>query len=387
MKKRRQMPGNNFEKERIVSFPRMGNLHIPVHAVLKEMGANIILPPSNNKQTLTIGTRYSPETMCLPYKMNLGNYVQALDRGANTLIMFQAPGTCRLGNYAKMAEMKLKELGYDFEMIVFDLYGGHFKEVIKKFGRATGNKSISNAINGIKLGLAKFGALDKIERELLYLRPREQIFGETEKIYKKGRNLIDKARSTEKVKAAVNQTMSDYKQINIDKSKEILKIYLTGEFFVLLDPFVNMDIEKELGRLGVEVDRQIMLSEWAGQTLIPKWLRKNETHKERATRTAQKYLTRIVGGECIESVGDAVYAAEKHIDGVVHIGPFNCIPEIMSQSILPHISRNEDIPVISLLMDEHTGKAGLMTRLEAFIDLIRRNGQKKLGKLALAGAV
>lgn len=373
--------------DKTVSFPMMGNLYIPVFALLNEMGANIILPPDNNTQTLTLGARYSPETICLPYKMNLGNYIQALEKGANTILMFQAPGTCRLGNYAKMSELKLKELGYDFEMVVFDLYGGKFKEVIKKFSRATGNKNFAKAVKGIKICLAKFNALDKIEKELFFLRPREKNFGEADKIFIKGKNLIKEARNTEETKTAVDQTMADYKKIYIDKSKEILKIYLTGEFFVLLDPYVNMDIEKELGKLGVEVDRQIMLSEWIGQSLIPRWFRKNETHKERATRTAKSYLTRIVGGECIESVGDTVYAAEKKIDGVVHITPFNCIPEIMSQCVLPHISRKEDIPVISLLMDEHTGKAGLLTRLEAFIDLMKRNKRQKKEKLTLTGSV
>lgn len=374
-------------KEKIVSFPRMGNIHIPVYALLKEMGAEIVLPPPNNRETLTLGTRHSPETICLPYKMNLGNYIQALENGANTLLMFQAPGTCRLGNYAKMSEIKLRELGYDFEMIVFDIYKGKFNEIIKKFGRATGNRNIAKGINAIKICLAKFNALDKIERELFYLRPREKNSGTAEKIYTKGRNLINQARNTEEIKTAVEYIMSEFKQIYIDKSKEILKIYLTGEFFVLLDPFVNMDIEKELGRLGVEVDRQIMLSDWMGQTLIPKWWRKEETHKERATRKAKSYMTRVVGGECIESVGDTVHAAEKSMDGVVHIGPFNCIPEIISQCILPHISRKEDIPVISLLMDEHTGKAGLITRLEAFIDLMKRNKHQKSREFALSGKV
>ncbi len=351
----------------------MGNIYIPICALLREMGAEIILPPANNKHTLTLGTRHSPETICLPYKMNLGNYIQALETGANTIIMFQAPGTCRLGNYAKLAGEKLKELGYDFDMVVFDLYKGKFREVISKFGYATDNNSIIKAIKGIKIALAKFNALDKIERELLYLRPRALNPDKAEKIYKLGIKLINEAESPEQAQEVVNETMFKYGKLNINKSKEILKIFLTGEFFVLLDAFVNMDIEKELGLLGAEVERQVMLSEWINQSLVPKWMRKSETHKERAKRIAKPYIRRVVGGECVESVGDAVYAARREVDGVLHIGPFNCIPEIMSQCILPHISRTERIPVISLLMDEHTGKAGLLTRLEAFIDLIRRN--------------
>ena len=374
------MSDKNQFKKRIISFPRMGNIHIPVCAILEEMGADIILPPPNNKQALSLGTRYSPEAMCIPYKMNLGNYIQALELGANTLLMFQAPGSCRLGTYIATAEMRLRELGYDFEMIIFNLYKGGIREIAEKFSRATGNKNIVKAITGIKYCLAKFDALDKIEKELFYIRPREINSGNAKKIYIRGRELIYSAKSDREIKQAVNQTMLEYKQINIDKRKEILKIFLTGEFFVLLDTFINMDIEKELGTLGVEVDRQIMLSDWTNQTLIPKWLRKKETHKERGIRTAKKYLTRIVGGECIETIGDTVYAAENNVDGIIHISPFGCIPEIVSQNILPHISRKEEIPVISLLMDEHTGKAGMQTRLEAFVDLMRRTKRKKYSK-------
>ena len=365
-------------KEKIVAFPQMGNLRIPVAAALKAMGANILLSPENNKEALSLGARHSAETICLPYKLNLGNYIQALEGGANVLLMFSAPGTCRLGNYARMAEAKLIELGYNFEMIVFNMYKGKFVEIVKKFSEATGNKSISNSIKGIKIGLAKFDALDNIERKLFYLRPREIETGTAEKIYFSGRNAIDKAETIDDVKNAVNETMNKYNAVEINYNKEILKVSFTGEFFVLLDPFTNMDIEKELGLLGVEVERQIMLSDWTNQTLIPKWYRKKETHRERAVRTARKYLTRPVGGECIESVGDTVYAAENDIDGVVHVGPFNCIPETVSQCLLPHISRKENIPVISLLMDEQTGRAGVVTRLEAFVDLIRRQRKKDL---------
>lgn len=371
------LTNKNKNKKSIIAFPQMGNLRIPVSAALKAMGANILLPPDNNKEALSLGVKYSVETVCLPYKLNLGNYIQALEAGANVLLMFSAPGTCRLGNYARMAEIRLRELGYDFEMIVFDMYKGKFIEIVKKFSEATGNKSISKAINGIKIGLSKFNAVDDIEKRLFYLRPREINEGSSEKIYLSGRNAIDKADTVEGVRRATKETFAKYNTIEIDTNKDILKVYFTGEFFVLLDPFTNMGIEKELGRLGVEVERQIMLSDWTNQTLIPKWYKKTETHKERAKRTARKYLTRTVGGECIETVGDAVYASERQIDGVVHVGPFNCVPEIVSQCILPHVSKNEKIPVISLLMDEHTGKAGMKTRIEAFVDLLHRQRKVK----------
>lgn len=364
-------------KEKIIAFPQMGNLRIPVAAALKAMGANLYLPPENNKEALKLGVLHSAETVCLPYKLNLGNYIQALEGGANVILMFCAPGTCRLGNYAKMAEAKLRELGYDFEMIIFDMYKGKFVEIVKKFSKATGNKSIPKALSGIRIGLAKFDALDTIERKLFYYRPRELKAGQAEKIYFSGRNAIDKAETVEEVKNAVQEALNGYKKIKISKNKKVLKVYLIGEFFVLLDPFTNMDIEKELGNMGVEVERQVMLSDWTNQTLVPKWYNKKETHRERAVRTAKNYLTRAIGGECIESVGDTVHAAQSNIDGVVHLGPFNCIPEIMSQNIIPHVSKKESIPVISLMMDEHSSKTGIITRLEAFVDLMHRQNKQK----------
>ena len=36
-----------------------------------------------------------------------------------------------------------------------------------------------------------------------------------------------------------------------------------------------------------------------------------------------------------------------------------------------------DIPILPLIMDEQTGRAGYITRLEAFVDLMRRRKRKK----------
>lgn len=369
----------NSQKERIISFPQMGNIGIPISAMLRTMGANVLMLPGNNPETLSYGVRYSSETVCLPYKLNLGNYIQSLEAGANILLMFRAPGTCRLGNYAPMAEAKLRELGYEFEMIVFDMYQGKLVEISKKFSQAIGgNTSFTKILYGIRLGFAKFDALDKIERRLFYTRPRAIHPDKAEKIYKLGRKSIDKAKTVAELDQAVKSILTLFDSVQLDNNKEILKAYLTGEFFVLLDPFTNMEIEKHLGLLGIEVERQIMLSDWTNNALLPKWIHKRESHRERAYKIAGKYIKRAIGGECIETIGDVVAAARKNIDGVVHIGPFTCNPETVSQCILPHVSKNENIPVISLTIDEHQGRAGFITRLEAFADLMHRRKRIKI---------
>jgi predicted nucleotide-binding protein (sugar kinase/HSP70/actin superfamily) len=70
----------------------------------------------------------------MPFKYNLGNFIEALDKGANVLL--QAGGGCRYGYYAEVQEQILRDMGYEFNFyslvdnsknIVFSIY-----DVMKK---------------------------------------------------------------------------------------------------------------------------------------------------------------------------------------------------------------------------------------------------------------
>ena len=139
-----------------------------------------------------------------------------------------------------------------------------------------------------------------------------------------------------------------------------------------------MGIEKELGSLGVQVHRQINLSDWIDRSLYPSILRFSESHDEKTRRFAREFIKRDIGGDAVESIGDAAIAASSEItDGIVHLLPFTCMPEIIAQNILPNVRKEKDVPVLSLVMDEYTGRAGFVTRLEAFVDLIKRRKTTK----------
>lgn len=372
------------KKTKIVAFPHMGNVFIPVKAILEGLGATVVLPAENNKNVMDIGVRHSMEGICLPYKLNLANYMMALDKGANTLLMFQAPGSCRFGNYTTMASQTMRDMGYEFEMVVFDMYKSKMGQVIEKFCYVSETKNPIKVINAFRLGFQKFFACDEIEKQLFYIRPRECKQGCAEKIYLKTRALLDEANTSKKLDMVMKTALEEFSKIEINEKKDVPVISLIGEFFVLLDPFTNMDIEKELGKMGVEVRRQIMFSDWIEHVLKPGILYRKESHRKRAQRYAKKFIKRPIGGECLESVGDAVFAAEKNIDGVIHLSPFTCTPEIVAQNILNRVGKEEDIPIISLILDEQTAKAGYLTRLEAFVDLVKRkkfNSFKKTDSL------
>lgn len=364
--------------KRVIAWPRMGNIDLSMEALVSSIGAKIVMPPPNNKEALEIGVKNSIEGICLPYKLNLANYVMSLEKGANTLMMFQAPGSCRFGNYTKMAQKTLKKMGYKFDMVVFDMYQSKMKQTLKAFWHVSHCLNPYRYYKGFSTGFNKAFAIDTAERLLFYIRPRELNKGDAESCYKKWYKIIHDTTSVLGCKGLKKRIIEDFKKIPIDKNRIVPKVYLLGEFFVLLDPFTNQEIEKTLGDLGVEVQRQIFFSDWLEHVLQPSIFYKKESHRQRCVRYAEDYMKRAIGGECIETVGDTVYGARNGIDGIVHIMPFSCMPEIVAQNILPKVSKNEDIPILELVLDEQTGKAGNITRIEAFIDLVKRKKMRQI---------
>ena len=63
-----------------VAFPHMGNVYIAWAAALKKLGIEPLIPPMSAKKTLELGTKYSPDSICLPYKLILGNFLQAIEK-------------------------------------------------------------------------------------------------------------------------------------------------------------------------------------------------------------------------------------------------------------------------------------------------------------------
>ncbi len=360
-----------------IAFPHMGRLYIALSAAIRILGGEVVVPPYNNKRTLELGSLNSPEAVCFPYKLILGNYMEAIENGADALLMIDSPGICRLGQYSSSLRTTLSDLGYDVKFINFDLYKGKLKELYVKFKEATGNANPITLIKAINMAILIINMLDDIDKVLSYYRARELNPGDTDKRYYRGLREIEAALSYKKALKAKKNTIEYIKSTPIDPEKDIVTVDLVGEVYVVLDQFSNLDVEKELGRLGVHVNRQINLSDWVKSSIMPSALRFGETHEEKARKSAKSFLKRDVGGDAIESVGDVALAGKEHsADGVVHLLPFTCMPEIVAQNILPNVRSEEDIPVLSLVLDEHMGKAGYITRLEAFVDLLRRRKRK-----------
>ncbi len=362
-----------------VAFPHMGTISIAWAAGLKKIGVEPYVPPYTSKKTLSYGTKNSPEAICLPYKLILGNFIEAIEGGADYVAMITSPGICRLGEYGNNIQNTLKDLGYKANYIELSLYDG-IKGLYKFLKELSGKNDPILIMRAINITIRKIFAIDDLDRALAYYRAREVKFGEAEKHYKKALKMIDKVDSTLDLKHVYHEALKEIEKTEIDPNREVLHVDLTGEIFLVNDEFSNQNIERELGRMGVETRRSLTVGSFLKDAIIPKAFRPPETHLQRAERMAKPYLMRDIGGDALECVSDVVFADVHGKDGIIHISPFTCMPEIMSQNIFPTMRSEHEIPILTLIMDEQTGKAGYITRLEAFVDLMRRKKRAKLAK-------
>jgi predicted nucleotide-binding protein (sugar kinase/HSP70/actin superfamily) len=323
------------------------------------------MPPVNNQRTLSLGVRYSPEGLCIPFKLTLGNLIEAVELGADTLIMPAGYGTCRLGYYAKTQEQILRDLGYRFEMIPVGFSEQKLFGLLKMIKRLSNNAPWSKIISGFRFGLAKLNTLDKVERVVQRVRAVERIKGTANQLLNKAVKAIDRADDYTTLKRVQVEYIDQLNQVAKDIQARPLIVGITGEFYVVLEPFSNLDVESELGKLGVEVRRTTFISSWTKFSLFLNPLGVNE--KDRIHKAALPYLKRDIGGDGWESVGEKVLHAREY-DGIIHLAPFTCMPEIVAQNIMP--STKESIPVLTILCDEQMAKQGMLTRLEAFVDLL-----------------
>ena len=363
---------NNTTKKK-VSFPHMGTVCYAWSAALRIIGCEPYVEPYTSKKTLSLGTKHSPEAICIPYKLILGNFIEAIEGGADYVSMITSPGCCRLGEYGKCIENALKDLGYGAKYIEMQLYDG-IKGMYDFLKLVSDRNDIFLFTRAIIVAITKAFMLDSLDSKLSYYRAREINFGDAEKHYKNALKIIDSYDTLLGLKKASKLVNEEMSKIEIDSKRDILHVDITGEIYVVNDEFSNQNIERELGRMGVQVRRSLTLTSFLKDAIIPKIFRKGETHLQRAFRLAEPYLKRDIGGDSLECVSDV--AQEKGADGIIHLSPFTCMPEIMSQNIFPAMREDCDIPILALIMDEQTGKAGYITRIEAFVDLMRRRKRK-----------
>lgn len=353
---------NKREKQITISFPHMGNYYVPVYSLLSRIvpNANILVPPKITRKTLELGEKNSPDFVCTPFKYNLGNYIEGLEKGADVLM--QAGGGCRFGYYAELQEQILRDLGYDFKFItLFDAKGVDLISIYKKFKLINSKLKLNSFIYHFMLTIRMVKVLDEFETFVRRNMCFEVNKGTLDKIHN---DFLKELKFTKTFKQLNNIKLKYNSLINnvkMDKSKDVLRVGIVGELYDIMEPFSNFFLERELAKMNIEVKRNI--------TVTYLLFEKGKAEKG-LLESANKYIKYALGADGTESVAHSKQMCEQGFDGIIHIKPFGCTPEINAIPILQKISNDYNVPIIYFTFDMQTSETGVKTRLEAFYDML-----------------
>ncbi|HHX28871.1 MAG TPA: hypothetical protein GX716_07700 [Firmicutes bacterium] len=355
----------------------MGNLRYALRSLFAEMGCNMVMPPPLTEDIVRLGKEIAPEFICYPMVTLIGQMRKHAEDGVRKIVMVQGKGKCRLGWYAQVMEEILRKNGYPVRVLSVDSplpLGKNWRPFVDSYRALSEGAPFTKGLNGLRIALTKIAASDRAEDILRETRAYEAERGQGDRRYARFAGELDEAGTPREVKAVFNDYCRDMRRIP-RLHVNPLRVAVVGEVYVVNEPFVNKDAERILGSLEqrVRVYRTLSVSSWVDYHLfkLPRAVRQyNEVVK-----AAAPFLAVNVGGHGQESVGEAVLAKTLGMDGVIHLFPFTCMPEIIAQNILVTVSRELDIPVLSLMISEQTGVAGLETRFEAFCDLLE--GRRK----------
>ena len=348
------------EKTMKISFPRYAEYNCAMKYLVEHGFHNVkyIMPPVLTKRTEELGARYSPDFVCTPFKTMLGGSIEALEAGADTLVMTN--GYCRLGYYGELIEEILRDLGYQFDFINLSEYStGRKRDWLRLLKRVDPQLKLAKFTLAVRETAEMVEALDDITGEY-YRGCGFDPTGGYRRVYQRFLSDLYHADGAAEVKTAYRQAKKGFQGISLVKPVRPLRVGIVGEYYTAMSTFANLELEQKLADMGVEVHR------WMNMT---NHLFRYGNVKNLAPKI-QELAAYTMGPTSTANIWYAKECAEQGFDGIVHVKSANCTPEIDIMPVLQTISANYRVPTLYLTYDSQTSDVGLMTRLEAFYDMI-----------------
>ncbi len=356
-----------------VTYPHVGDLTLALRSMFGNLGIDVVPPPPPGMKVLKTGAIHSPETACLPYKHVLGELILGLEAGADTLMLLGGRGPCRFGFYDVMQNEALKALGYSFNLVSTD-NPDTLRNLVREFAAVSPRNSLRGIAWEVYLFFRRVEAMDMVHRTYDRIVPRNLesagriMAAEKERIA---------ATTTLRGLIAARKTAKDViESIAPASAGRPLRVGIVGEFYTVLDPDTNFHVERAVKSFGASVERGVWLSTWLNDRLG--FMPFTRSDRKRCKRIARPYLGFSPGGECVVSIAKVIEYAREGIDGVIHLLPFTCMPELVAATILGRVRKDFDIPMLELTIDEHTDGTAVRTRLEAFMDTLAWRRRRRL---------
>ena len=346
--------------DKVISFPNIGNYAYPAYYVLSHiLNCKVIKPPKITNKTIELGTKYSPNFVCTPFKYTLGTMLESIELGANHLLQFG--GGCRYGYYAELQRQIIKDLGYDVSVDSLIIGGkSSFKRIFKILKGIDPKIKVFKTIYYSLIGLLMVKYMDKID---VFIRSNIGFEVNANSFEKIRQNMLDEFMTVKGFKHLKKLYKKYYKLmmgVDVNKPKNCLKIGIIGELYTVMEPVANYELEKFLASKHIEINRYMSVSYllFRKKKRVKKILRKLKNIKYR------------MGADAIDNIYQAKYLCMKGYDGIIHIKSSFCTPEIASMPIINDIAHKENVPILFFSFDTNTSKVGIETRLEAFYDMI-----------------
>ncbi len=357
--KGREVPGIQGGKEQVFSFPHMGDYHVPIARLLENMfpSGRVLVPPPITKQTIALGSRYSPDFICAPFKFNVGNYIEALAKGANVLI--QTGLGCRFGYFGEVQEQILRDLGYEFQFFSLARENARLKNAYQGFRQLGCPHSPAKFLFYVLIAAESIRIMDHFafimrERAGFAQRP-----GSFEYLYGCMLEELRQVSSIKELLAIRRQYNEAFGKVEMRQTQHLLRVGIVGELYTLMEPYSNLFIEKELARHNIMVSRRMS----AAFLLFGKNSRKS-------LKDTGKYMRYWPGANATDSVAQSRYYGKLGYDGIIHMKSYGCTPEINAMPALHNVGKDYNIPILYLSFDGQTNETGVLTRLEAFVDML-----------------
>jgi len=315
------------------------------------IGAEVIVSPETNKKIREIAISAAPDEDCYSTKLYFGHVLYLKDKvdylfiprfGSNHKVNVGCP------KFIGIAEV-LRSMFPDLPPILRPYFsrskGGHRSIRLLFIAFSVGFKFTKNPFKILHAFRKAIKAYKKYKKNLII---NEETLQQWER----------------------SEVVLNDPPIIIDGDKP-LKIALVGHSYVINDGYSSLDIRKKLSEMGAD----IITSEQIPRDIIEKYM---------DTLDFNMYFDYER-----EILGTIMYFLEsKTVDGIIHLMIFGCGPDSVAGEMAARFyKRNPQIQLLQLVFDDLTAEAGLRTRLEAFIDMLKRREKKICHSPILISAV
>jgi predicted nucleotide-binding protein (sugar kinase/HSP70/actin superfamily) len=140
--------------------------------------------------------------------------------------------------------------------------------------------------------------------------------------------------------------------INSENSKAVIPVL--GHPYMIYDSYLSMNLIDKLEKRNFSV-------------YTPR-----DICREIKRENAYPFQGKVFWYMGFELLGSAfTFTQDKNVKGLVYLTPFSCgVDAFIVEFMERHLYSRYRIPLLKLMVDEHTGEAGFDTRLEAFLDTV-----------------